>query len=720
MNINLDSAKDTLCKNILIYGYCKFENKGCAFNHNKSAPNQDSHPSQLQQQPGQVQGQNSHNPIGQGYNPPHNQMHGQLPTQQLGNNATQTPIHGGHPSGQIPPGSGPGTTETKRKFNLNTPSFQPGVQNVTAKFANLSPKLKDIPVFVPLGPNYLNRGTQSQPLTPGQHKIVAPAPGLSQHQFQHLHQSHLSASNGSAEDSDPLPVKKFNVSTPSFTPSNIFSQEYSSTPPPLQQQPGLLQSLNQSNTQPNPYLNPPSSSEVYYQQATYPLQYHLYAPQPPPRLSIPLPPYETNTNRMFIDNELRESLHRKNEATLQLIPRSSLPEHVHVYHSLVPIDKSYESMSKVWNIPTDIYKVYSNIDGNPYCLNRIDNSFEISNDIPFRHVKRWKSVKCPNVVQLQDVFTSMAFGEKSQLVVVYDYYPNASTLLEHHKRSIGRVEPITEELLWTYLVQLIMAIQAIHEKGLAARTSLDLLKIIVTSKNRIRLSGVGINDIIDYEHDEEQIETMGMAKYRKSLQRMDITLLGRCMVELTSLTIPHTLRNMADVDATIKSIKTSSQIPLSDEYIRVLEMLNQTSDEFDVGRFIQSYLTKHMMKVMAGLQDSCDYMESQLMSELENGRLFRLMTKLNFIIDRPEVDDWNENGNKYIIKLFRDYIFCQYDEFGKPMVDLSRVLTNLNKLDCGIDEKFLLVSRDEKNCILVSYKEVRDIIDSAFRSLTRN
>lgn len=35
MNINLDTAKETLCKNILIYGYCKFENKGCAFSHNR-------------------------------------------------------------------------------------------------------------------------------------------------------------------------------------------------------------------------------------------------------------------------------------------------------------------------------------------------------------------------------------------------------------------------------------------------------------------------------------------------------------------------------------------------------------------------------------------------------------------------------------------------------------------------------------------------------------
>ena len=55
----------------------------------------------------------------------------------------------------------------------------------------------------------------------------------------------------------------------------------------------------------------------------------------------------------------------------------------------------------------------------------------------------------------------------------------------------------------------------------------------------------------------------------------------------------------------------------------------------------------------------------------------------------------------------------------KAVTDLSRVLVTLNKLDAGIDEKFLLVSRDEKTCIVVSYKEIRDLLESVFRTITR-
>ena len=41
---------------------------------------------------------------------------------------------------------------------------------------------------------------------------------------------------------------------------------------------------------------------------------------------------------------------------------------------------------------------------------------------------------------------------------------------------------------------------------------------------------------------------------------------------------------------------------------------------------------------------------------------------------------WSETGERYIIKLFRDYVFHQVDERGNPLVNLSHVLTCLNKV----------------------------------------
>lgn len=41
---------------------------------------------------------------------------------------------------------------------------------------------------------------------------------------------------------------------------------------------------------------------------------------------------------------------------------------------------------------------------------------------------------------------------------------------------------------------------------------------------------------------------------------------------------------------------------------------------------------------------------------------------------------WAETGDRYVLKLFRDYVFHSVDEVGNPVLDLSHVLTALNKV----------------------------------------
>ena len=48
---------------------------------------------------------------------------------------------------------------------------------------------------------------------------------------------------------------------------------------------------------------------------------------------------------------------------------------------------------------------------------------------------------------------------------------------------------------------------------------------------------------------------------------------------------------------------------------------------------------------------------------------------------------WAETGDRYILKLFRDYLFHQVSEDGRPWLDMSHVVQCLNKLDAGAPEK---------------------------------
>jgi PAB-dependent poly(A)-specific ribonuclease subunit 3 len=106
-------------------------------------------------------------------------------------------------------------------------------------------------------------------------------------------------------------------------------------------------------------------------------------------------------------------------------------------------------------------------------------------------------------------------------------------------------------------------------------------------------------------------------------------------------------------------------------------------------------------------QNHSDSLENELSKEMENGRLFRLLVKLGSINERPEYyiyiilnfyfflcfiififrfnldPAWSETGDRYMLKLFRDYLFHQVTEEGRPWLDMSHIVQTLNKLDSG-------------------------------------
>ena len=118
---------------------------------------------------------------------------------------------------------------------------------------------------------------------------------------------------------------------------------------------------------------------------------------------------------------------------------------------------------------------------------------------------------------------------------------------------------------------------------------------------------------------------------------------------------------------------------------------------------------------------SGDALHNHLRGEYESTRLLRLMFKLQHVNERPEFardSQWSETGDRYILKLFRDYVFHQvHAENGSPMLDSGHVITALNKLDCGDPERILLSSRDNKDLLVVSYADVKNCLDSAFEAL---
>lgn len=331
----------------------------------------------------------------------------------------------------------------------------------------------------------------------------------------------------------------------------------------------------------------------------------------------------------------------------------------------------------------------------------------MTNEKAIQSVKNWKRVDNGGIATIIDAFTTRAFGDSS-IVFVFDYYPNSKTLVEHHfaapaNRYGSRTNnSIPVQIIWGYVVQIASAIKSVHSSGLAIRC-MDPSKIILTSKNRVRFSACSILDVILYEGQ----------RATSDLQQDDLGNFGRLLMILCSnnLNPPWSvidqigLRYTPEVKEAITWLITPSQ-----------NGTTKTIDDFIVR------ISPHLITSFDSALHAEDTLSCTLMGELENGRIARLMMKLGAINERPEFEgdrNWGETGDRYMLKLMRDYIFHQVDANGHPVTDMGHMLRCLNKLDVGVDESIRLTSRDEQSTFVVTWKELKKHTSSAFGDLSK-
>lgn len=435
---------------------------------------------------------------------------------------------------------------------------------------------------------------------------------------------------------------------------------------------------------------------------TQPLQYHLY--------TTPILPHGGQQNQgsihsFFISDKLREELQKKNEAINQVIDITSpeyqnFPRELHVYHSFNIIDEHHEKTTKSFGYPTSIYKVISSIDGKAYALRRVEG-YRLTNEVAMKSIENWRRIEHSNIVSLKEAFTTKAFGDHS-LIFVYDYYPLSSTLESKYLSNQG--SSISETKLWSIIIQISSALKVIHSAGLAART-LKANKILVTEKNRIRLNCCGMLDLLNYDGGKNYLH----------YQQEDLLHFGQLIVLLAcGSNVPvHDLSSSMDYISKHYSPDIKSFI---------FGLLSNPNPMKNIDNIIAIIGTTRFLQEIENTNHYTDYLQNELGRELENGRLVRLLCKLGTINERPEFDmdpSWSETGDRYLLKLFRDYTFHQVDENGKPFVDIAHILQCLNKLDVGVDEKIMLMSRDEQSCLIVSYKELKQCVEQAFQDLRK-
>lgn len=349
------------------------------------------------------------------------------------------------------------------------------------------------------------------------------------------------------------------------------------------------------------------------------------------------------------------------------------------YHAVYPLDTAGASVSS-FGYPSSIYKVIDQTDSQQYAVRRYDN-VRTTQSIISNAATRWRDVRHPGITPLHDIFI-----EKGAIFFAYMYYPGARTLLQRFIEQRGPM--LSESLLWRLLVQLLSALRLVHGRGVAVRV-VEPAHIILTSGTCARFSCVGVLDVLEFE----------TRKSMQELQMDDLIKLGRVVLSLATRAVISG-KNSNDALVMLKA-------HYSADILRVVTTL--LSGQANVNQ-ICAMCCDRIHDELDTAMASADALHSHLRGEYENGRLLRLLMKFGFMNERPDhamAPAWSENGDRYVLKLFRDYVFHQVDAEGLPVLDAGHVLSALNKLDAGDDEEILLSSRDGKDLLVVTFADVQ-------------
>uniref|UniRef100_A0A8C5SFA0 PAN2-PAN3 deadenylation complex subunit PAN3 n=1 Tax=Laticauda laticaudata TaxID=8630 RepID=A0A8C5SFA0_LATLA len=342
-------------------------------------------------------------------------------------------------------------------------------------------------------------------------------------------------------------------------------------------------------------------------------------------------------------------------------------------------------------------------------------------------VDMWKKIQHSNIITLREVFTTKAFGEHS-LVFAYDFHAGGETMMSRHfndpsadgyftKRKWGQHDGplprqhaglLPESLIWAYIVQLSSALRTIHTAGLACRV-MDPTKILVTGKTRLRVNCVGVFDVLTFDNSQNNPLAL-MAQY----QQADLISLGKVVLALACNSLAGIQRENLQKAMELVTINYSSD--LKNLILYLLTDQNRLRSVNDIMPMIGA----RFYTQLDAAQMRNDVIEEDLAKEVQNGRLFRLLAKLGTINERPEFQKdptWSETGDRYLLKLFRDHLFHQVTEAGTPWIDLSHIISCLNKLDAGVPEKISLISRDEKSVLVVAYSDLKRCFENTFQEL---
>lgn len=480
--------------------------------------------------------------------------------------------------------------------------------------------------------------------------------------------------------------------------------------------------------------------------ASFAQPHHHQSPQRPPRSPPDRSPSAVadspanrrwgNTptqNDIYANTSLRENARSEIAVLLgRAHPALQLPDVVGGYYSIMPLEPSPTPVFGSSGPPLGIlYKGVSASRGSAAALLRIVGSAPAPSAQIVRAADAWKRIRHPGILSLHEVFTTRQFTTvpspnmlpANEVVFAFEFANRADTLFNVFLNPPSpdyRYHPLSEATLWAIATQLLSAVAVVHSHRLALRDALTSTRILVTGRNRVKVSYVGLNDALDTggsDHISVSAShngpNSGNHDSASRLQRADLAAIGHVLATLALRIDSKVVRGgmlLCTEDSAMNAMR--SLTPYGDDLmVLIMSLLSAAMPTSQVTtNQVLGLIGPRMSLELGNVWTHSDALEKRLHVEFDSSRMFRLMTLLGFVNERADAGvepQWSETGDRYLLKLFRDYVFHRVDDDGNAVLDMAHVTECLSRLDVGSPEQVLLSSRDGASLLVATYEELR-------------
>jgi PAB-dependent poly(A)-specific ribonuclease subunit 3 len=315
-----------------------------------------------------------------------------------------------------------------------------------------------------------------------------------------------------------------------------------------------------------------------------------------------------------------------------------------------------------------------------------------------RVLRKWQWTRHPNIIPLNNftVTSALSVNHTDECIAEYKYVADLAPV-----ETIKDVVP--EALVWSIAVQLASAIRHVHYCGTALRC-INPSMVCLGSWGRVYITSVGSAEI-------SQRDTQPLPPTEQQ-QARDLEDLGQLLLSICAC---------YQVGSSVETLLASPHYTLGLKHFVVALLPSNPTRARGITRAaaLWDMLGERVSEELSTLTGNLNSVLQQQMQHMHSSRALRVLIKLGFVLDRPEYEKdlrWGESGDRYILKLFRSYVFHQNDDSG-VILDWGHVACCLHKLDVGSEEKLLLLSKDDTSVVVTSFQEMRHLMEAVFLEL---